>query len=343
MLKRILLAPIDVVILTHGFIWYIFSGLTTKRAYNSMVRLFCLTKGYSSEIIHKVITLFRKPYKLSDRHIGLLGDFSKKNIKDIVKQLNDDGYYIFENRLSNEIVDNLVKFARETDSFVRPYTSDGSAVVDREKMQFDSKNPQTIRYDWHATQLLENKEVQKLISDEVILAISQEYLGCVPIIDGVRMWWNTTYSKEPNSEAATMYHFDMERLKWFKVFVYLTDVTHENGPHTFIKGTHKVGALPYELLKQGYVMSEDKEIYKYFDKKQEVVYTAPKGTVIIEDTKGLHKGTPVKKGDRLIFQMQFSDCMFGINPDASLPNEKIKELKEAISKYPKVYENYNRD
>lgn len=343
MLKRIILSPIDLLLLFWGWVIYMVTGSTTKRTYNSMVRLFCITKGYSSEIIHSMVTLFRRPYLLKHDLNGAMGSFNQQDIRKITGQLNTDGYYIFENRLQSETVDRLVKFAQETDAFARPYRSDGSAVVERTKMRFDSEHPETIRYDWHATQLLQNEDVQKLISDEVLLAISQEYLGCAPIVDGVRMWWNTTFSKDPNPEAATMYHFDMERLKWFKVFVYLTDVSEENGPHAFIKGTHKVGALPYDLLKKGYVMSSDEEIYNYFDKNEEILYTAPRGTMIIEDTKGLHKGTPVKSGDRLILQMQFSDCMFGMDSDASFPTNKTKELTDAINKYPKVYEYYNRD
>lgn len=343
MIKRLLFSPFDLLLVLIGGLSYLIMNSTPKFVYRSMVRLFCVTKGYSSEILHFMFTFFRRRYSLTYPVSGVFGEFTYPTIKNITAKLHNDGYYIFEKKLSNNVVDKLVKFARETDAFVRPYNSDGSAVIERTKMRFDSEHPETIRYDWHATQLLENEDVQRLISDEVLLAISQEYLGCAPIVDGVRMWWNTTFSKDPNPEAATMYHFDMERLKWFKVFVYLTDVAEENGPHAFIKGTHKAGALPYDLLKKGYVMSSDEEIYSYFDKSDEILYTAPRGTVIIEDTKGLHKGTPVKDGDRLILQMQFSDCMFGMDSDASLPANKTKELANAIIKYPKVYEYYNRD
>ena len=35
-----------------------------------------------------------------------------------------------------------------------------------------------------------------------------------------------------------MFHQDKEFAKFFKVFVYLTDVTEGNGPHVFVEGSH---------------------------------------------------------------------------------------------------------
>ena len=342
MIKRIILAPIDLGLFFIGFIIYLITGKTTKRTYFSMIRLFCITKGYSSEFFHYLITLFRKSYVFPTLLKSQLGNFSTNDVKIISNKLKEDGYYIFKNKISIDVVNNLTEFAKNTDAFLRPLKSNGLKIVDRKKNKFNSENPEVIRYDWHASQLLTNKVVQKLISDEVLLSIAQEYFGSAPIVDGVRMWWNTAFSKEPNASASTMYHYDMERLKWLKVFIYLTDVEEENGPHAFIKGSHKVGALPFTLLSKGYVMSEDNEIYKYFNKNDEVIYIAQKGTVIIEDTKGLHKGMPVQSGNRLIFQMQFSDSCFGMDSDAHFPKDISEELKESIDKYPKIFEYYNK-
>lgn len=341
MLRRIVLAPVDLLIMCYGWLVYLFTNKTPKSAYLAMVRLFCVSKGYSSEFFHSLVTIFRSPYKMELKLSGITGTFEKDDIDAIVNRLNEDGYYVFEKRIPEDMVDRLMEFAKNTNANIRPYNSDGSdTVLTRKKAAFNRENPEAIRYDWHANDLLKSPDVQKLISDEVILAISQGYLKCKPIVDGVRMWWNTSFSKEPNSEAATMHHFDMERLKWFKVFVYLTDVELNNGPHVFVRGSHKTGVLPYDLLKRGYFMVTDDVIFKHFDKKDEVIYTAPRGTMIIEDTKGMHKGMPVLEGDRLIFQMQFSDCMFGLSSDASFPPEITDILRMAMKKYPEVYEYY---
>jgi hypothetical protein len=42
--------------------------------------------------------------------------------------------------------------------------------------------------------------------------------------------------------------------------------------------------------------------------------TGPRGTILAEDTRGLHKGKPVAKGDRLVLEFEFSSSMFGATP-----------------------------
>ena len=46
-------------------------------------------------------------------------------------------------------------------------------------------------------------------------------------------------SKKADSEAAQMFHFDLDRIKWLKFFIYLTDVKINSGPHVYVSGTHK--------------------------------------------------------------------------------------------------------
>ena len=59
----------------------------------------------------------------------------------------------------------------------------------------------------------------------------------------------------------------------------------------------------------------------------EVVFTGPKGTVIIEDTLGFHKGIPAISGHRFIFEYMVSVNHFGY-PYESLPWEICPPLDE---------------
>ena len=45
--------------------------------------------------------------------------------------------------------------------------------------------------------------------------------------------------KGASSEAAQLFHFDMDRIRFLKVFIYLTDVGTENGPHVYVRGSHR--------------------------------------------------------------------------------------------------------
>ena len=52
-----------------------------------------------------------------------------------------------------------------------------------------------------------------------------------------------------------------------------------------------------------------------------VEITGKTGTMLAVDTRGLHKGKPLEARDRLIFQVQFADSLFGQNyPPIDIPS-----------------------
>ena len=108
-----------------------------------------------------------------------------------------------------------------------------------------------------------------------------------------------------------MFHFDLDRVRWLKVFYYLNDVHSANGAHMFVPGTHRDGAIPRELLSQGYTRLSDGEVSKYFPPDTWKSIEGPMGTILFEDTRGLHKGIPVVEGHRLVLQFQYSIDLFG--------------------------------
>ena len=316
------------------------TGNTPVNAYMSMIALFCQTSGVSSYIFHKILSLTRPKVAMPKEIQSIIGTYDKKKIKQIASKIEEDGYHIFDQRLPEEYIDKLLHYSLTTPAYVRPMDMEGyekPMVKDIYKRGF----PNVIRYDLLESGTILNETVQKIMADKLFFYVAQEYFKCRPSIDVTGMWWHTDYLKEPNAEAATMYHFDMDRIKWLKFFIYLTDVEYENGPHCFIKGSHKPFAIPKSIRRQGYARITDEEIFQNYKKEDEVVYIAPKGTIIAEDTIGFHKGLHVLKGDRLIFQIQYSDSLFGgTYADERFSEIKSPELKVAIDSYPKVFERY---
>ena len=47
-------------------------------------------------------------------------------------------------------------------------------------------------------------------------------------------------SDKVDEHAAQMFHFDMDRPKWLKFFIYINDVNEKNGPHFFIPKLIKI-------------------------------------------------------------------------------------------------------
>jgi hypothetical protein len=176
--------------------------------------------------------------------------------------------------------------------------------------------PRSATY-WHtnATALLAVEELKALVFDSAIREIAGRYLGCCPVLDMVVAWWSYP-TAAPDPASAQMYHFDLDRIRWLKAFVYLTDVSVDNGPHAFIPGSHRdVGERVMRDSRY-----TDAEVLGWYPNVAPQLFTAPAGTVFLEDTLGLHKGIPGKSGVRGVFECEYSINHFGF-PYPRLPFE----------------------
>jgi hypothetical protein len=322
-----------------GALYYLVRHRTPPFAYQGMVGLFCLSGGTSNDFMSRVIGWWKRPYRFA-RPAGILGDLGRpERRQDLLGRLRADGYCVLPACLPPELCDSLLHFALTTPTRTRIMdTGDGGSKAE---VVYERSAPRAVRYDFATAALLANPDVQRLLADESLAALAQEYLGSRPVIDVLSMWWHTAYSDAPDSHAAQFFHFDMDRPKWLKCFIYLTDVTADSGPHNFVAGSHRTGAIPRSFLERGYVRLMDEEVASEFGKDRIVEFAAPRGTIILEDTRGLHKGAPVRSGDRLMLQIQFSNSLFGgVYPDAKLHGPMRAELRQQIERFPAMYAAY---
>jgi hypothetical protein len=314
-------------------------GLTDPWAYQSLVQLFCATGGRFNDWASGLIRAKSRPLALP-APIGLLGDLRGAALKTHTETLRRNGYVLFPKAVPDAVCDRLMHFALETPALVRRMDHEPGGQPPRRAF-FDPDRPLAVRYDYPVEALLNNVDVQAMLSDPSLLALAQSYLGSRPRADVLSMWWHTNFHARPDSEAAQFYHFDLDRIKWFKVFVYLTDVGPDNGPHSFIEGSHRTGGIPQSMLRRGYVRLSDDEVLGHYGAGREVVFAAPRGTVIVEDTRGLHKGNPVRGASRLILQLQFSNSLFGAKYAKSrLGTASDPALQRLLRDAPDVYANY---
>jgi hypothetical protein len=121
----------------------------------------------------------------------------------------------------------------------------------------------------------------------------------------------------------------------------LTDVGPDDGPHSFIEGSHRSGGIPQSMLRRGYVRLSDEEVLGHYGAARQVEFSAPRGTVIVEDTRGLHKGKAVSGRSRLILQLQFSNSLFGASyPKATLTRVADPQFARMIETFGDVYAQY---
>ena len=313
-----------------GYLYFLLTSKTPKLSYYSFRQLFCLTNGKLNDFMASRAKKTKPAYSIKKTE-GVLGKLSADEIKTISQRIKDDGFYFFEKKLDKDICDKLKEFALNTPANVIP-----SPEENGDSFIYDRENLFGTRYQFTEYDLMQNRSVQDLVADETFFAIAQEYFQSKPLNDSVTMWWSTPYSKEASSEAAQLFHFDMDRFKFLKFFVYLTDVTTNTGPHCYVKGTHK--NLPEKFLKDGRI--PDAEILKYYNKNDIMEFTGDVGTILAVDTRGLHKGKPLVSGERLLFQIEYTTSFFGQDYNTIEVTQPTSQFSRVAEKFKYTFQRF---
>jgi hypothetical protein len=306
-------------------------GVNGEKAYSRLLGSFFLFGGILNL---RAAKLLGKP-KEEFSNVGLLARFSPREINLAARQLKSEGYVVFENVFSQELCDLILLESEKIPGKTR-MMDQGKGVV--EEKFFDRSSPTSVRFDYAGSDLISNKILQRVVFDESILSFAQKYLGVAPILDLVAMWWHTTFAKSPDKEAAQWFHFDMDHLKWIKFFFYITDVDENTGPHTFVARSHRSFGIPFKLRKKGYVRLTDEEVASAFSKESFKEFVGKRGTLIVEDTRGLHKGKHCISGDRLLFQLEFTASTFGAPIEKLVMSEATSETRGLLKKYPHTFQ-----
>ena len=302
------------VFLLEILLFKFFKKQNSHRTYQMMIFLFGKFGGKFNKILSNFLCVKK------NINLDKLETYIENNKKpeQILKELNTDGYSVIKNIISKEMIKVL------KDSIIKTpgvYSSDEFPPESNlTKEFFDIENPKGVRFVYSGTDLLKNSIIQNLDFDKFFINSAKNYLGCVPVLDIVGAWWSSP-SEKPDYTAAQFWHHDMDRPKWLKIFIYLTDCGEKNGPHEFITGSHKNNGIPKNLRSKGYIRLDDEIISKYYSKNHIKKFTANEGDLILEDTIGLHKGKQLLEGRRLMLNFQYSSCSFG----ASLPELKFPE------------------
>lgn len=140
-----------------------------------------------------------------------------------------------------------------------------------------------------------------LANEPRILALVENFLGCKPTIGYLAAWWS--YCTRVGAQQAEFFHRDVDDWKFVKLFVYLTDVGPESGPHVYVQESSRSAKLA-QIRR-----FTDEEVRNAFGQGNVMRITASAGQAFLADTFGIHKGEPVIRGTRLVFQ-----AVYGISP-----------------------------
>lgn len=326
-----------------GYMDFQKTGNTSQESYLAMRHLYVITNGKFNDFVHLYYQKF-KPLYQEVKPYGVLGELSKTELQNIVQEIKNNGFYISDKKLDSSIIQRLIEFSRKTPASPRFFKQDEEKNLTNEignkQLLFNTENPISPIYEFKMQQLLENADIQDLLTDQSFLAVAQEYLGCRPVLDLVAMWWSIAFDGKATREAAQEYHFDMDRLKFLKFFIYLTDVNTNNGPHCYVKSSHT--RKPKSLLSDG--RKTDAQILSEYSPTELVEICGQKGAIIIADTRGFHKGKPLIEGYRLMFEIEFANSLFGATYPKVIANDKFSfQFKNYVEKYPYTYSQIIKD
>lgn len=258
--------------------------------------LFHLQRTVKSYIVRETLS------KAQARLIGKKEITSKSKIinkkeEEYLSSFLKDGFIEFNKGISDGTISQIIEETSHLPLF-DPY----------EKTYVEAKlvdlKPTTHVANFRRNDLVKNEKILEIANDPGILRIVQQFLGATPTISNVNMWWSI--AGKSKAEHAQLFHRDVDDLKFCKLFIYLTDVGPNDGPHTYVKGSSSINKLT-KIRRY-----EDHEIKSVFGEENIINFCRPKGSIFLVDTYGFHKGTLPIDNNRLLLQIQYSLNPIGV-------------------------------
>jgi len=168
--------------------------------------------------------------------------------------------------------------------------------------------------------------VLQLALDPRLLELVNGYLGMWASLRALDVWWDRPTEDLP--KETQLWHRDHDDRMNVKVFVYLNDVGVDGGPFCFIPGTHPRGAK--RLLRPACDhdgRTTDEQMARAVPESSWRVCTGARGTVVLCDTCGYHKGLKPKGQDRLMMMLQFTSGAPQRKPAFTLHERPHGELR----------------
>ena len=161
---------------------------------------------------------------------------------------------------------------------------------------------------------------------DVISAVAR-HLGAVPTILEYAAWWS--FAGQDAAKESQLFHFDFPDHRFCLLFLYLTDVDADGGPHTIVEATHEFrhiaearsrwpgGETEFDAWYFMKLRKSDAEVARYVG-GEAATLTGPAGSCFLVNTRGLHKGMRPRRSDRLVCEV-----IFGVTPHLDQPFEPL--------------------
>ncbi len=135
-----------------------------------------------------------------------------------------------------------------------------------------------------------------------MLDVANAYLRLWSKLSYVDLWYTAQQPATDERVASQNWHVDFDDKHLLKAFVYLSDVSAEHGPFEYVPGSQPGGrhhsVRPW--IPMGYGRVPDEDVSKHVPAEEIATFTGSRGTLILCNTSGLHRGGFATAGPRIL-------------------------------------------
>ena len=178
---------------------------------------------------------------------------------------------------------------------------------------------------YNADFVLKAPGLLEALNDPSLIDLIEQYLGCVPTLYSLNAWW-TFPADKPEMTNVQFFHRDTDDWRFVTLFLYLTDVGPDGGPHEVIPESHSIDgmkklvkSIPWWRTKMDVERSFIDDMGEDFSRACEQHFknaaaqlTGPAGSMYLVNTVALHRGIVPTRTDRLIVWARY-----GLGPNTN--------------------------
>jgi hypothetical protein len=202
----------------------------------------------------------------------------------------------------------------EPNALVDSWNSDGP------RFPRDQVPPSVNVAEYDAETVVRAPHLHDAVVGQKVFPVVSNYLGVPPTVPYLLSWWSL--HDRDQARDAQFFHVDAHDFKWVKLFVYLTDVDANAGPHVMVRGSHDRAARNERLamlsktdpeaaraiqdaLRRGERFDDD-HVAAMFGAENFMSLEGRAGEAFLVDTAAIHKGLLPISRDRLVFQALYT-------------------------------------
>ena len=270
--------------------------------------IFIIPKLYLIRLVY-TFSFFRNLIKIKIKDNESFDNyFINKNIftENLTKKIDEYGCsstYILKKNLISDIKNEIFEI-KDLDYKKDKFLDKNILAKKKEEdlnLYFDRLHVENISRVTGFIDLNKNSKIKDFLTSQPVISLVRNYLNTKKFSISAQFFVSNPVkiNDQEKYRNAQFFHWDNDFSKFLKLYIYLTDVDDESGPHIFSPKTHKKKKLKSILPR----LYDDNLIYNLY--KNKIVYKGKTGTIFFADGYGIHKGEMPKKNSRILVNANF--------------------------------------